>query len=58
MCVRIRHIVSFVKICGHTIIMLSVAHRCDLIKSSCVNKEITVFNRQINALNYTSTVGS
>jgi hypothetical protein len=39
---------AVVKDDGHTnIILLSVPHHYDLIKSSCVNKEITMFNRKL-----------
>jgi hypothetical protein len=42
------HILEFVKACSHTnIILLNVPHMHDLMKSSCINEEITRFNRQL-----------
>jgi hypothetical protein len=46
--IGLRHIINFVKDNSHTnIILLSVPHRYDLIKSSCVNNEISMFNRKL-----------
>jgi hypothetical protein len=46
--IGLNHIIKFVKACSHTnIILLNVPHRYDLIESSCVNKEITRFNRKL-----------
>jgi hypothetical protein len=46
--IGLSHIINFVKDNGHTnIVLLSVPHRYDLIKSFCVNKEITMSNRKL-----------
>jgi hypothetical protein len=44
----LNHILNVVKACDHTnVILLNDPHRYDLIKSSCVNKEVTRFNRKV-----------
>jgi hypothetical protein len=46
--IGLRHIINFVEDNSHTnSILFSVPYRYDLIKSSCVNKEITMFNRKL-----------
>jgi hypothetical protein len=44
--IGLSHITKFVKDNGDTNIPFSVPHTYDLIKSSCVNKEIPTFNKK------------
>jgi hypothetical protein len=47
----LRNVVNFIQSNNHTnIILLSVPHRFDLMKSSCVNEEISKFNRKLGKL--------
>jgi len=43
-----RHILEFVINANHTnVILMSAPHRYDLIRDSCVNNEVEVFNRKL-----------
>jgi hypothetical protein len=47
----LRHLNHFVKNNNNTnIILLDVPHRYDLDVTSCVNKEVTVFNRMLQKI--------
>ena len=44
----LQNISKFVNKCNHTnVIVMTVSHRHDLISQSCVNKEVSYFNRQL-----------
>jgi len=44
----LKYIINFIEVNNHTnIIVLSVPHRHNVMKSSCVNKEIRSFNRKL-----------
>ena len=44
----LQNISKFVNKCNHTnVIVMTVPHRHDLISQSCVNKEVSYFNRQL-----------